>query len=381
MKSQLEKDVMKLGDDMREYDSNIISPLLTQPVKDKISNKEGVYFLGSAGSTPSFIFHTIDHLKKFTHKNHKYVSAVAGFIISLNNTRLLVDPGPHFTEQIRDSAVDPRWVNAIVVSHVHSDHMFSMGDFEICTSRRKNSLDLISNHTVIEGFRILRNDRVVSIIPKHLDYFHEKMLKSKKGITLTPGRSTKINNVKIKAVHATDVETSIGDKHLCNSLGFIFSSKGKSIGYFADSTPYLLKDEDRAGYAKKINTITEKPKLNKKLIKEYAGVDVLIINIGGALASKKNPYRKMGAQGAIDVINYLKSIKKAPKLVILNHWWYHMGMHNKDIDKIYKREKVTNFKDLVAKYVKAETKVKTIASHDLTFLQMNKNGFSWKNPY
>ena len=100
---QLEKDIYRLGHLINDWEENTVKPLLVNPMIDKLRGKNGVYFLGTAGSMPAFIFHTIDHLRRFTDDNNHFLRAVAGFFVELDGTRILIDPGPHFTEQIRSS--------------------------------------------------------------------------------------------------------------------------------------------------------------------------------------------------------------------------------------------------------------------------------------
>jgi len=381
---QLQKDMAFLGKEVIRFDREDVPRLLKKTYADKLKGKNCIYFLGSAASGSAIAFHTIKCLKTYSLENDHWISSVAGFIVQLNGTRLLVDPGPFVLQQIHDGNIDPRLIDAVLISHHHADHNVEQALMNVISAagKRNTDFELIGDKTAIEGFRYNTSRATTIVVPEPLDLFHEKMLKGGKGIVLSPGKKHRVKNIEITAAPATDVELKYKGKSVAYSIGFRFKTNSLTIGYFADSTPFKLSEEYRYAYhPTKEKSIESIPELNKSLVMKYGNCDVLIINMNSIFDSLR-PYRKMGIDGAREVLLYLKSIKQEPKLAILHHWGYNTGLTTPKIKKILKREKCRNVREFAAKYIQEVTGIRTVASHDLSLLQiLGKSKYKWHHEY
>ena len=211
-----------------------------------------------------------------------------------------IDPGPGALVRTYQFGLDPRKVDAVLVSHSHTDHY---SDAEVIIEAMTRGMtrkkgNVVGSKSVIEGYKQFGP----CISKYHL---------SKPEVSiLGPGDITKIDNIKIKGT-----KTIHGDP---TTVGFNIRSDDINISYTAD-TEYF-----------------------KDLHKYHDGADVLIASV----IRPKNEHLR-GHMCTEDFIKLVNEV--SPKIAIMTH----LGM--KMIFNDAKKEAYT---------VKESTGVNTIAAFD-----------------
>lgn len=224
-----------------------------------------------------------------------------GFRIDgMDGKNIHIDPGPGALVRTYQFGLDPRKVNAVLVSHSHTDHY---SDAEVMIeamtrgmTRKKGTV--VGSRSVIEGYKQFGP----CISKYHL---------SKPDVSiLEPSQSTKFGNIKI-----TGTKTVHGDPM---AVGFNLKTKDFSISYTAD-TEYF-----------------------KDLHKYHAGADVLIASV-----IRPGNEKLRGHMCTNDFIKLVNEV--SPKFAVMTH----LGM------KI-----VMNDAKKEARIVKESTGVNTVAAFD-----------------
>ncbi len=221
----------------------------------------------------------------------KQLRGTGGFVLLGSTLTIHVDPGPGALLRLHDAHVNPEHLDAIIVTHMHIDHVSdapvlaeAMSGFTF-----KHSGLLIASHSVLEGDKF--GDRS---IPK----YHQSLVKE--CVSFGPDDSKTFEVKKDKkengsaqrgsaTFHLRGVPVKHDDK---SGFGFVLEMDGVKIGYTSD-TEYLPAIHNSA----------------------FAGVDVLIANNLKSAADGIPDHLHSG-----DLIKLLKATK--PKLCILSH----MGM-------------------------------------------------------
>ena len=224
-----------------------------------------------------------------------------GFRIDgIDGKNIHIDPGPGALVRTYQFGLDPRKLNAVLVSHSHTDH-YSDAEVLIEAMTRgmtQNKGHVIGSKSVIEGYK-----QFGPCISK----YH---LSRPKVSILGPDNKTNIDNIKIKGT-----KTIHGDP---TAVGFNIKFDDFAISYTADTEYY------------------------KDLHKYHAGADVLI-------ASVIRP-RNERIRGHMCTEDFIKLVSEvSPKLAIMTH----LGM-----------KMVFNDAKKEARIVKETTGVNTIAAFD-----------------
>lgn len=224
-----------------------------------------------------------------------------GFRIDgIDDKNIHIDPGPGALVRTYQFGLNPRKLDAVLVSHSHTDH-YSDAEVLIEAMTRgmtRNKGAVVGSRSVIEGYKQFGP----CISKYHL---------SKPDVSvLEPNQSTKVGNIKI-----TGTKTIHGDP---TAVGFNLKIKDFSISYTAD-TEYF-----------------------KDLHKYHAGADVLI-------ASVIRP-RNERIRGHMCTEDFIKLVSEvSPKFAVMTHLGMKMVMNDA------KKE---------ARIVKESTGVNTVAAFD-----------------
>ncbi len=224
-----------------------------------------------------------------------------GFRIDgIDDKNIHIDPGPGALVRTYQFGLNPRKLDAVLVSHSHTDH-YSDAEVLIEAMTRgmtRNKGAVVGSRSVIKGYKQFGP----CISKYHL---------SKPDVSvLEPNQSTKVGNIKI-----TGTKTIHGDP---TAVGFNLKIKDFSISYTAD-TEYF-----------------------KDLHKYHAGADVLI-------ASVIRP-RNERIRGHMCTEDFIKLVSEvSPKFAVMTHLGMKMVMNDA------KKE---------ARIVKESTGVNTVAAFD-----------------
>ncbi len=198
--------------------------------------------------------------------------ASGGIIMQIGGNQFQIDPGPGAVVRAAEAEINLRANTAIFVSNAN---ILNCNDVNaVIDAMSYGGLDkggvLVTNQTLVNGAEGIR---------PYLTETHERFLE--RIIVMKPGQKLGIENIEI---HAMAAETKDP-----NALGFKFFTDDFVLGYVGDT-----------GYS-------------KELIKNYKGVDILIINVV-LPAGQKSDF-------ALDSENTAKLIKGVnPKLAIITHF-------------------------------------------------------------
>ena len=217
-----------------------------------------IHFLGSGGSR----YVVFDLLRK-----------AGGIQFRFEEIFLHVDPGPCALYMAINFGIQPKYLDAVLLSHKHLDHSAEINSIleSMTTGGRKKKGILLAPKDALEG-----EDKVIlSYTQGHV----ENIFKIKEGSEY----SLKKNSNELKII------TPIRHDHGVETYGFLFFYKNYKIGWITD-TKYF-----------------ENLKFSYKEAK-----DILILNV-----ISKNRYSNVDhlfGKDAIEIISYIK-----PKLAIVTH--------------------------------------------------------------
>jgi ribonuclease BN (tRNA processing enzyme) len=202
----------------------------------------------------------------------KHLRSAGGIILEVEGNQFHIDPGPGALAKAKEYGVNLRNNVAVLVSHNHMNHCNDIN--AVVSAMTHGGLDrkgvLVSNKTALihqEG------------IHRTLTDTHRDMLE--RAIVLEPGQRVGINEIEVWATkaHHSDPE----------AIGFRFVTPHYVIGYTSDT-----------GY-------------NESLLKDFADVDVLIVNL--VYPEDIHDDNQLNYDDAKSLILSLK-----PKLTILTHF-------------------------------------------------------------
>ncbi|VVB57571.1 Ribonuclease BN [uncultured archaeon] len=225
----------------------------------------------------------------------KQLRGTGGFMLLGRTLTLHVDPGPGALLRLLDAGQDPTKTDALIVTHMHVDHVSDAGVLAEAMSGftfTRRGL-LVAAQSVLEGDR--HGDRTVSRYHQGLlgecaafgpNDSRQFEIKKEKSPSSSTARAPAGPSTPASSFHLRGVPVKHDDKA---GFGFVLEMDGVKIGYTSD-TEYLPGIHDRA----------------------YAGLDVLIANNLKSAADGIPDHLHSG-----DLIKLLKSAK--PKLCILSH--------------------------------------------------------------
>lgn len=147
----------------------------------------------------------------------KQLRASGGFVLSLEDQLIHVDPGPGAILKAKEYGVDLCRLTAVVVSHRHQDHfndaVLSIECMTKGATEKRGAF--LSNRTVIKGGRDY---------PPVVDRYHLKFIEVARA--LRPGDSVTLGKVRVTATPTRHSDAE--------GLGFVFEGEGLRIGYTGD---------------------------------------------------------------------------------------------------------------------------------------------------
>ncbi len=222
---------------------------------DDNTTKDTITFLGTAGAR--FMV-------------SRQLAASGGIWLSLNGTRLLIDPGPGCIVQTTKRKLNPEKLSAIILSHRHLDHA---ADTNVM-------VEAMTNGGLNRHGRLFAPADALTDEPVIFSYLKNYI----EGITtLEAGKSYKIDNVSFS--------TPVRHQHPVETYGMVFRASKYSIAYIAD-TRYF-----------------------EGLTDSYAA-DVIIINM---VLTEPRPIDHLSIPDTERIINQIK-----PKVAILSHFGLHV---------------------------------------------------------
>lgn len=182
----------------------------------------------------------------------------SGFIIWINHQGIMVDPPVNSTEWLRESNVNPKLINKVILTHCHADH--DAGTFQ--KIMEENRITIYATTTVMESF--LRKYSSLTKIPR------DELIKLFDFTPIILGKPTIINGAEFKFHYAL---------HSIPSTGFEFFFMDQSFVYTSDH----LNDKDIHDKLKEKGIVSESrwkflkdfPSWDRKIIYHEAGVPPL----------------------------------------------------------------------------------------------------------
>lgn len=221
-----------------------------------------------------------------------------GFCIE-DRINIHVDPGPGAHLRSIQNGLDPRKIDALLISHCHTDHF---NDVPIMVESMTGGMlkkegYVIGSKSVIEG-----RDEFASII---FPYYRKNL----KGVlSMAPGENIEINGQKIEATRAKHSDPF--------GIGFKIYTNSGAISYTSD-TEYFDDMED-----------------------QYMGSRVMILNV-----TRPNGDKIPFHLTTDDAIRILKKVK--PEVAVITHIGYRMHLKGAEEERRHIQES-TGVKTLIA---------------------------------
>ncbi|TGM56652.1 cAMP/cGMP-dependent 3',5'-cyclic-AMP/GMP phosphodiesterase [Leptospira adleri] len=136
----------------------------------------------------------------------------SGFIIWLNHQGIMVDPPVNSTEWLRQSNVNPKLINHVILTHCHADH--DAGTFQKILE--ENKITIHATETVMDSF--LRKYSALTKIPKKelQELFHFQ--------PIIIGKATMINGGEFSFHYALHSIPSVGFEFFFQDQSFMYTS-------------------------------------------------------------------------------------------------------------------------------------------------------------
>ncbi len=200
----------------------------------------------------------------------RQLRATGGFIITLPEFQMHIDPGPGALVRAKQFGVNPRDTSVLIVTHNHLDHANDVN--AVISAMTYDGFDkrgvLITNETVVNGSAIYR-----PFLQNNAKNFVERI------IVMEPGKRIGIETIEMLALPTKHSEEK--------NFGLKIISKYFTITYTSD-TEY-----------------------DESIVENYKNSDIFIVNCVNLKDEKNN----------LSVDDVVKIIYKAlPKLVILTHF-------------------------------------------------------------
>lgn len=137
----------------------------------------------------------------------------SGFIIWLNHSGIMIDPPVNSTEWLRQSNVNPKLIDTIILTHCHADH--DAGTFQKILEEGK--ITIYTTETVLDSF--IRKYVALTKIPR------EELYELFDFVNVVIGKEYQIHGATFRFNYAF---------HSIPSLGFGFEFEGKTFYYSSD---------------------------------------------------------------------------------------------------------------------------------------------------
>lgn len=257
-----------------------------------------------------------------------------GFVLRLGRLTMAVDPGPGFIYHASRQGVHLPSLDAVFVSHGHTDHCSDAG-------------------AAIEGMcRVMSERRGLVLAPREVfdegavTAYHQGLRPASTGYPGGPCCTALEDGIDVQLPGA--LLTPIAVFHAKENYGFVLREKEVTLGYTSD-TAYVLSYRDAAGSTVDITDhspmegFVQVERFHESIAQGFAGVDVLIANV-----SYFNLYADRHVT-ALGLIHLLKLTR--PRLCIMTH-----------LDPCCFRP--VDFSEEMAHFVQAQSGVRTVIAAD-----------------
>ncbi len=136
----------------------------------------------------------------------------SGFILWINHQGIMVDPPVNSTEWLRESNVNPRFINSIILTHCHADH--DAGTFQKILEEGK--VTIYTTETVMHSF--IRKYHALTRIPK------KELYSLFDFVPVIIGRTYLINGAEFRFHYALHSIPSLSFEFFYQDQSFIYSS-------------------------------------------------------------------------------------------------------------------------------------------------------------
>lgn len=202
----------------------------------------------------------------------KSIRTAGGFYIRVDNTSLLIDPGPGALVSANRTGISLRELTAVIATHNHINH---------CSD--SNALINAMTHAGLDRRGVFMGSTSVVNGTEDtgpiLTSFHKTCVE--KVITLEPEKNVGVNDFEIRSL-----KTEHGDP---TCVGLKIFTPAFVLGYTSDTS------------------------ITKEIISQYKQCDVLVLNV-----QLPNEQKKPGNMNTHDAIKIIKETK--PKLAVITHF-------------------------------------------------------------
>lgn len=218
----------------------------------------------------------------------KQTRASGGIVLELDEEIYHIDPGPGTLVRTKQYGVNSRNTIAILVSHNHLNHANDVN--ALISAMTNGGLDpkgvLVANKTLFKG-DAANNSFLGERYKSYLE----------KAIQLSKGERVGVNEVDIKAITAKHHEE--------NAIGFKIKTKEFTLTYTGDTS------------------------FDRKIIRNYEGSDILIMNVVHPSGSENKDL--LTSDDAVEILK-----KAIPNLAIITHF----GVKMLNADPLYQAREI-----------------------------------------
>lgn len=229
----------------------------------------------------------------------KQIRGSGGFLVTVNQTTLHIDPGPGALMAGAKAGVNIRELTALVITHNHINH---------CSDA--NALISAMTHAGLDKRGVVVGSKSffsgTEDMSPTITNFHRKCVE--RLLELEPGKNIGINDVEIRGIKANHSDPT--------TIGLKIFTPAFVLGYTSDT------------------------ELSKEMIEEYRKCDILVLNV-----QMPDDTKSKGHLCTADAITLLKETK--PTLAVITH--YGIKMINADpIDQVRQIQRATKIDCLAA---------------------------------
>lgn len=286
------KSLSKASDDLISLSQNSFADIKSHFANKPNCNMFGIQFLGTGQGT-----HGISSRGLAKMQNSRLIS---GPILSNGINSVWIDPGPDCLEAISCSKIDPRSIDAILLSHAHVDHT---GNILAAIEMITGALELRKEKSVFGNITTIKGS---SVSPSVLTNYHVSLLKDVKALEY--GDSVQIGTITVEAIPCNHYETSIDN----SSLNFRIKLSDKIDICYIDGNVFML-DEN--------NNITNY--VLDGLIESCKSAYALIVNVSNHYHMRNCRQNYPSTFGTLELIKQIK-----PKYMFLTHYGIEMQNPN-----------------------------------------------------
>ena len=282
--------------------------------------KRSILFLGTGQGT-----HNIASRGKASLPSYRLVS---GPIISNHKSSIWIDPGPDCLSAMNTINFEPRYIDAIFLSHAHTDHIGNvLGAVELITGATeiKRKKFLYGNKTSIHGA-----EDVPSVIG---DYHSKKILKHVQSLDV--GDIIDLEDIKIEAIPCYHRETAYSNFSLNWKIEFLGAH---AIISYVDGNIFIPRPDGDPS-----------ERIYDDVIYGCKGSNLLIVNVANHVRMRLSKQNYPSTAGLLELIKKLE-----PRVVFTTHFGIEMMNPNIIEKQLLKKYGFRNLIEFQTAYIQAE---------------------------